>query len=67
MNETEPNKNVTEYILSMLSPIQRFDVLTALQEVTKESGKYNNEEISNYMLNKFKYIYIVNIYLFINI
>ncbi|ORX59281.1 hypothetical protein BCR36DRAFT_275390 [Piromyces finnis] len=60
MSETEQNKNVTEYILSTLSPIQRYDVLTALQEVTKESEKYNNEEISNYMLNKFQYIYITN-------
>eukprot|EP00833_Pecoramyces_ruminatium_P004678 jgi/Orpsp1_1/1178710/evm.model.c7180000066442.1 len=60
MNEKEQNKNVTEYILSTLTPIQRYDVLSALQSVTKESGKYNNEEISNYMINKFKYIYMTN-------
>ncbi|KAG4086137.1 hypothetical protein H8356DRAFT_1736522 [Neocallimastix lanati (nom. inval.)] len=60
MNEKEQNKNVTEYILSTLTPIQRYDVLTALQSVTKESGKYNNEEINNYMMNKFKYIYMTN-------
>jgi len=59
MNVIEQNKNVTEYILSTLSPIQRYDVLTALQDVTKESEKYNNEEISNYMMNKFKFIYMV--------
>ncbi|ORY74725.1 hypothetical protein LY90DRAFT_666189 [Neocallimastix californiae] len=59
MNEKEQNKNVTEYILSTLTPIQRYDVLTALQSVTKESGKYNNEEINNYMMNKFKYIYMI--------